>query len=191
MNRHISAEEHQRMTTGVNLPYGPAFHTLTDLWAGSGEVLASYTAASPSEGYRAHPTLTDGALQASASLWLEISDSQPFIPTFIESVRPWRTPAHSGFVHVRSRAVNSQHGVLDVTVTDSSGAVAWELNGCVLRRLRDGKDTGRTLLTTELRGAPLPGAGAQASPLPAPSAVVSACAGRTLSPDLGGGPCQP
>ncbi|WP_328315410.1 SDR family NAD(P)-dependent oxidoreductase [Streptomyces sp. NBC_00388] len=188
MNRHISAEEHQRMTTGVNLPYGPAFHTLTDLWAGSGEVLASYTAASPSEGYRAHPTLTDGALQASASLWLEISDSQPFIPTFIESVRPWRTPAHSGFVHVRSRAVNSQHGVLDVTVTDSSGAVAWELNGCVLRRLRDGKDTGRTLLTTELRGAPLPGAGAQASPLPAPSAVVSACAEelsrRTSAEDL-------
>jgi len=179
MSGHLDADGHRRMLAKSNLPYGPAFRTLTELWTAPGEVLAAYTATVPGDAYRAHPTVIDGALQASASLWTHISDTEPFVPTRIESIRPWQVPATSGFVHVRRRTADSRQGVIDVTITDPLGGIAWELSGCVLRRVRRAKGAGHVVLTTRLRAASLPAPAPVVptpAPLPAPNAVLAACA---------------
>ncbi len=177
--QQITAEQHYRMCARAGLPYGPAFQTLTGLRAGPAEVLAEYRATIDiGAGHVAHPSVLDGALQAGLPL-VTTATPVPFLPVGVEAVRCWQPMPAAGLVHLRSRSITAAEAVWDLTVTNTTGAVALELRGCRLRRFTAGRDPGPVRMTERITAAPLPGVPAEPSPLPPPADVLARCA-----PDL-------
>ncbi|GAA3784427.1 type I polyketide synthase [Streptomyces coacervatus] len=136
----------------VGLTYGAAFRVLTGVCVGDGEVLATYVTDLPLDGYRVHPVILDGALQAALML---PAVQAAFLPVAVEEVRYWRSPGATGHARVRLRSLTERELCADIVITGSDGAVAVELNGFRARRL-DRAGWPITRLVTELRAAPLP-----------------------------------
>lgn len=116
--------------TGVEL--GPSFRVLADIRRGEAEVLARLAvppAAAAERGYRIHPALLDGALQALAVAVLHAADSgAPYVPVGVDAAAltgPVRTAA---WVHAQARATDEGR-VGDVAVLDDAGVVLAELRG--------------------------------------------------------------
>ncbi|WP_116209791.1 type I polyketide synthase [Streptomyces olivoreticuli] len=153
--RVVTGEEHYEAVGRAGLQYGPAFQVLRELRAGDGEVLASYRHDAPAEEYEAHPALLDGALQAGAPLLADaVADGEVYLPASIGAARVWRTPAVSGWIHVRQRSSTANEACWDIVVTDEDGTVSVELQGCRQRRLAASHRTPLISHHTVLRAAP-------------------------------------
>ncbi|GLF95127.1 hypothetical protein SYYSPA8_12540 [Streptomyces yaizuensis] len=174
--RRRTADEHYAECARAQLPYGPAFRTLTALAAGEGEVLADYTATVPlSDRYPAHPTLLDGALQAGMPLLsAEDDDLVPYLPVGIDTVRSWQRLPDSGHIHIMSRPADGADRIWDLTITDADGHIALQALGCRLRRFDAARHSAPSLVTEVMRAAPLPGTPAAPSPLPSPHITLAA-----------------
>ncbi|MFI1801224.1 SDR family NAD(P)-dependent oxidoreductase [Streptomyces sp. NPDC020379] len=171
----VAGEDHYTSLAEAGLAYGPAFRVLRELRVGDAEVLASYHCAPADDGYGGyvvHPALLDGALQAGAPL---IADAESgYLPSGIDRLRQWGTPAEDGLVHVRQRSRTPRSVVWDITVTDEDGTVTLELTGCRLQRLSlPVADRGEEFVTA-LRAAPLPGQPVPAWVPPSPGEIVAA-----------------
>ncbi|MEV0681824.1 SDR family NAD(P)-dependent oxidoreductase [Actinosynnema sp. NPDC050436] len=165
-------DEHYALCARLGLVYGPHFRTLVGgRVGGEGECLAEYAAhTDPGRVHVAHPTILDGALQATVAL--VGSTGQAFLPASAERVCCWERLPATGLIHARERFHDDREAVLDVTVTHLDGTVVLELLGCRLRRF-DGNQAAEPIHVTEvLRAAPLPGTPAPPSPVPPPEIVL-------------------
>ncbi|MGK5730995.1 SDR family NAD(P)-dependent oxidoreductase [Streptomyces sp. URMC 124] len=178
--RHVSGEEHYRTLHAVGLEYGPAFRVLREVRVGPGETLATYRHDEPADGYEAHPSLLDGALQAGLPLITELmaDGRQGYLPCAVEAARVWQRPAPEGAVHVRERSRTGTEVCWDVTVTDADGTVTAELEGCRLRRLDRTRTTPLSRISLVMRAAPHAHVPAGRSPLPPPAGILAAAAPR-------------
>ncbi|MFH8624498.1 SDR family NAD(P)-dependent oxidoreductase [Streptomyces vietnamensis] len=186
MPREMTAADHYTLCARVQLPYGPAFRTLTGLRTGDREALASYAAATDlDDAPLAHPTLLDGALQAGIPLLAAATDPSPagpedapaaFLPVGIDTVRGWQPLPRTGLIHVRLRTHTAREAVWDMTVMAEDGTVALEALGCRLRRFDATRAPAPERLAEVLRAVPLPTSPAAPSPWPAPADTLAACA---------------
>jgi acyl transferase domain-containing protein/NADPH:quinone reductase-like Zn-dependent oxidoreductase/SAM-dependent methyltransferase/acyl carrier protein len=177
MSHLLTADEHYARCAVIDLPYGPAFRTLTELHSGNGEVLAAYRATIDlGDAHPAHPSVLDGALQAGLPLVAALGDDpMTFLPSGFDRVRCWARVPTAGFVHVRAQAIGHREACWDLTITDPDGVVALEVIGGQLRRFDAGGRPAPTWLTEVLRAAPLPGEAHAAAPLQPPAAVLAGC----------------
>ncbi|MFI1801207.1 SDR family NAD(P)-dependent oxidoreductase [Streptomyces sp. NPDC020379] len=180
--RVVSGEAHYEEIGRAGLQYGPAFQVLRELRAGNGEVLAAYRHDAPSEDHEAHPALLDGALQAGAPLIADVvNDGDVYLPAAIGAARVWRTPAASGWIHVRERSLSATEACWDIVVTDEDGTVSVELERCRQRRLTGGHRTPVTLHHTVLRAAPHATEPVTDKPPVTPSGIAAAAADRVAA----------
>ncbi|MFM9607115.1 SDR family NAD(P)-dependent oxidoreductase [Streptomyces niveiscabiei] len=165
-----------RVAAEAGLDLGPAFQVLTDVFPGEREALAAFRCALPADGYRAHPTLLDGVLQAGlfAGLHNGLQDDALMLPAAIDTVRLWHDPPAQGWVHARCREVSPFEASYDLTATDEHGRVVLEIEGCRLRRV-ERVTTAPQRLETVLRAAPKPSE-PFVSALPSPSRLLAASA---------------
>ncbi|MFF7690230.1 SDR family NAD(P)-dependent oxidoreductase [Streptomyces syringium] len=131
----MDGAEHYARIARAGLPYGPAFRVLTGLTVSETEVLASYALDLPIAGFRAHPAILDGALQAGAPLLAAADPTTPFLPTEIARARLWQSPPATGWIYVQSRGTGATEACWDVTLLDDRGQTTAQLQGCRLRRL--------------------------------------------------------
>ncbi|MFJ9845110.1 amino acid adenylation domain-containing protein [Kitasatospora sp. NPDC101155] len=131
--------------------YGPAQRSLTGLRtgtdaAGRPQALAELrlpASADPLAGCLLHPAVLDGALQATAGLWLGADgeadrSAKPALPFAIERVDVRRATPARGSAWVRYRSGSgpaAARPLLDVTVFDERGRVCAELSGLSTRAL--------------------------------------------------------
>jgi acyl transferase domain-containing protein/NADPH:quinone reductase-like Zn-dependent oxidoreductase/acyl carrier protein len=162
-----SADMHYKALVDNGIMHGPAFQVLTEFRLGEGELLASYRAEQPLNGYLAHPVVTDGALQAGAPLLAEVAGDGLFLPVHLAAVRRWHAPASEGYLHVRLVRANSREAIWDVRVTDLDGRVSMELDGCRLRRFDHQAAEPPALQELVLRAAPRAAAAPVRLPAPA------------------------
>ncbi|MGK5499107.1 acyltransferase domain-containing protein, partial [Streptomyces sp. URMC 125] len=163
----LPATEHYRGLADSGIAHGPAFQVLTGFRLGDGEALASYRTDQTTDGYLAHPVITDGAMQAGAPLLAESAGGALFLPAHLTAARLWHTPAPEGHLHVRLVRANSREAVWDVLVTDPDGRVSMELEGCLLRRFDQQTAEPAVLREMVLRAAPHRAAAPVRLPAPA------------------------
>ncbi|MGW1871195.1 SDR family NAD(P)-dependent oxidoreductase [Streptomyces mauvecolor] len=169
-----SVADHYAALSRAGVRYGPAFHVLTDLRAGDGEVLSAYQLQADTTGYLAHPALVDGALQTGCRLLGGRDDVRLFLPVGIEGARLWREPASSGYVHARAVVLGEREAVWDLQVLDPDGRVSLELTGCRLRRFDHEGTRLPALHEVALRALPVPGGPGPCPALPAPAQLLAA-----------------
>ncbi|MCS0636904.1 SDR family NAD(P)-dependent oxidoreductase [Streptomyces sp. LP05-1] len=158
----------------VGLQLGPSFRVLETLRTGAGRSLASYRHEAPGDPYTVHPGLLDGALQAGVALLVDrLEQGHAYLPATIEAVRVWGTPAQAGLIEVTERSRTDDEVCWDLLVTDASGAVTAQVEGCRLRRAQSRHRGALGTVHTELRAAPHPGPVAAPGPLPEPARLLA------------------
>ncbi|MGY0231152.1 SDR family NAD(P)-dependent oxidoreductase [Longispora urticae] len=168
----VDLDRHYAMCEEAGLDYGPAFRPLTQLLSGDGQVLAGYTATmAGTDAHPAHPTLLDGALQAGLTL-IESDVPVLYLPVGFERVRSWQPLPESGVIHVRTRSRDEHQITWDVTIADTEGHVALQLEGCRLRRVDAATDE-ITQLTTVLHATEPFTAVPSRTPWPNPAATLA------------------
>ncbi|MBQ1098887.1 SDR family NAD(P)-dependent oxidoreductase [Streptomyces sp. b94] len=132
---------------GLGLAYGPSQRSLTELRTGRAaeggrQVLAELRlpeAAEPLHGGLMHPSILDGALQATIGLWLGDGGSAalalPFALTCAEAVAVTPATAYAWIRHRPGSGTDRASAQLDVTVVDEQGRVCAELTGLSSRPL--------------------------------------------------------
>jgi len=172
LDREFLGEEHYAECTRLGLVYGPQFRTLVrGRLRETHECLAEYAAPTdPGPAHVAHPTILDGALQATVPL--AGSTGQTFLPASVEHGRCWERLPAKGLIHARVRSRDHREVVMDVAIAHPDGTIALELTGCHLRRFDADQESAPVLVTEVLRAAPLPGTPAAPSPLPEPAVVL-------------------
>ncbi|MDG9702555.1 type I polyketide synthase [Streptomyces sp. DH37] len=188
----VDAARHYEEAARAGLEYGPSFRVLTRLWAGEGEVLAEYgrEPSARDDGYEAHPTVLDGALQAASPLLTALSGGRAYVPTAIAAARVWDRLPDRGLIHARSVSHGLRDAVLDLTVADGDGRVVAELAGCRLRGVAAGRTEELQQVTQVLRAAPREGDHQDGPvPFPAPArllrAVTRSAEGKERQDDRG------
>ncbi|MFI8933379.1 SDR family NAD(P)-dependent oxidoreductase [Streptomyces sp. NPDC053474] len=166
-----AAQDHYARCAEAGLTYGPLLRVLHDLRTTADTVTARY-ALPPSDdtAFHAHPVVMDAALQAALALLPD--DGRVYLPVAAGAVRCWHTPDAVGLIDVRARAITSDEGIVDVTVTDARGAVALEMTGVRLKALDERRRRPTEYYTTELRAVPL-------AAVPAPAITASELARAT------------
>jgi len=136
----VASDAHVQHLRGRGLDFGPSLLGVAEIHRRDGEALARVRlAATPVDGFRLHPALLDGCLQAvAAALPGADAGGDPFLPVGIDAVVVRdRLPAEV-WSHVTVREGAGRGGdtlVADVRVLDDAGRVLAELRGLTLRRL--------------------------------------------------------
>ncbi|MGY1495115.1 SDR family NAD(P)-dependent oxidoreductase [Streptomyces sp. QTS52] len=132
---------------GLGLDYGPSQRSLTELRTGRDpegrrQVLAELRlpeAAEPLHGGLLHPSILDGALQATIGLWLgdggSVAPALPFALTRAEAFAASPTIAYAWIRHQLGSGTDRASARLDVTVVDEQGRVCADLTGLSSRPL--------------------------------------------------------
>ncbi|MEI5098505.1 type I polyketide synthase [Streptomyces sp. PmtG] len=166
-----AVQAHYARCAEAGLTYGPLLRVLQDLRTTADTVTARYTLPpSDDAAFHAHPVVMDAALQAALALLPD--DGRIYLPVAVGAVRCWHTPGVVGLIDVRARAITSDEGVVDVTVTDAHGAVALEMTEVRLKALDERHRRSTEYYTTELRAVPL-------AAVPAPAVTASELAQET------------
>ncbi|NHI05599.1 polyketide synthase modules-related protein [Streptomyces sp. KO7888] len=148
---------------GLGLEYGPSQRSLTELRTGRDaeggrQVLAELRlpeAAEPLHGGLMHPSILDGALQATMGLWLGDGGSAalalPFALARADAVAVTPATAYAWIRHRPGSGTDRASARLDVTVVDERGRVCAELTGLSSRPL-PGAETAGTVETAGTAG---------------------------------------
>lgn len=172
----VDAEECYRVFGAMGVAYGPAYRSIGELRTGRddrGEALVLARLDLPACVRDAagrellHPSLMDGALQASVGL-LDLAGSSPpqlAVPWFLEKLVMLSPPPDRAWVLVRARAPGAGQGRiaadLDLDVCDEEGRVCVRLSGLQTRPLPAAAVPLQTSGTQEV-GEPSAGAGVTA-----------------------------
>ncbi|MEX3605205.1 MAG: SDR family NAD(P)-dependent oxidoreductase [Burkholderia sp.] len=124
----------------VNIEYGPSFRAVQRIWVGEGQALAQLRlpaeALEDSEAYVLHPSLLDGALQASIGLAMVQAtqgDGEPMLslPFALDSLVLHRPCPNETWVWIRPTpgAQSSRVRKLDLDLCDAQGRVCIALRG--------------------------------------------------------------
>ncbi|HEX8620323.1 MAG TPA: SDR family NAD(P)-dependent oxidoreductase, partial [Thermoanaerobaculia bacterium] len=141
VQRHLAPSEVYAACAEIGLLYGPAFHAITAVHQGAGEVLADLrlpVAATNAVDYVLHPSLLDGALQACVGLLGLSSNGGPRLPFALDSVR-LLAPCVAEMRAWARYAAGSEAGdrvvKLDIDLCDVDGRVCVELRGFATRAM--------------------------------------------------------
>jgi acyl transferase domain-containing protein/enoyl-CoA hydratase/carnithine racemase/acyl carrier protein len=131
--------------SAVGIEYGPAFRSIQRLWLGRNGAEERYllaelelpaALAATREQYLLHPSVMDGALQATMALSLadsRVGACKAHLPFALEEIEiRHRSPARA-FVCIRERADRLQK--LDIDISDENGRVCARLHGLTSRPL--------------------------------------------------------
>ncbi len=127
----------------MGLAYGPAFRAITSILRGNGEVLAQLRLPDTVVvgDYVLHPSVMDGALQASAGLLTdEAESSPPRLPFALETLRVLWPCSAEMFAWVRfTPDVHPGTAVvkLEIDLCDARGIVCVQMRGLALRALNE------------------------------------------------------
>jgi acyl transferase domain-containing protein/thioesterase domain-containing protein/acyl carrier protein len=114
------------------MAYGPAFQTLATLAVGANEAIARL-AERPGDGFRVHPAVLDGALQALGAALASTGDDRVRLPVRLGRVT-LGAPRAPAWAHARVRTPDSSGDVRgDVTLYDEAGAAVVALADVALR----------------------------------------------------------
>jgi acyl transferase domain-containing protein/enoyl-CoA hydratase/carnithine racemase/acyl carrier protein/SAM-dependent methyltransferase len=131
--------------TRMGLLYGPAFRAVTGIERGDGQLLARLripaSIVSTSAEYVLHPSVMDGALQASVAL-MNDSAGLPRVPFALESLRVLAPCAAEMVAWVRYTPGGQNLLKLDVDLCDGRGNVCAQFRGLSLRPLTTGSLNG-------------------------------------------------
>lgn len=123
----------------LGMHYGPAFRSVTELACGIDEVLARlalpHAAARAGGDFTLHPSVMDGALQASLALYGEQRDGGTAIPFALDRVDVLRPTAREMWAHIRQRPSSGTIRKIDIDLADDSGAICVRLVGFSVRIL--------------------------------------------------------
>ncbi|HXH41922.1 MAG TPA: SDR family NAD(P)-dependent oxidoreductase [Thermoanaerobaculia bacterium] len=130
---------------GMGLLYGPAFQGITAIHMGSGQLLARLrmpdAVAGSSGDYVLHPSLMDGALQASVAL-IDDSSGRARVPFALESLLIVSPCTAEMVAWVRYSPGSHNVVKLDVDLCDERGNVCVQMHGLSLRPLSHEISTG-------------------------------------------------
>ncbi len=161
----------------LGLLLGPAFRALGDVLLGEREGLAPYRGDVSITGYRAHPALLDGGMQAGAGVMAAAGGNAAlFLPVAVDAARLWRDLPSAGWIHVRLREFGELEASWDVTFAEEDGRIALELEGCRLRRFVSSAMRVQKLETV-LRASPCPD-DVSPSALPTPQTLLETTESR-------------
>ncbi|MFD9789950.1 SDR family NAD(P)-dependent oxidoreductase [Streptomyces sp. NPDC059070] len=168
-----TADELYGLYANVGMEYGPAHRSLAGLGVGADaegrpQVLAELrlpAAAEPVDRYRLHPSIVDGALQATIGLGLSAAAragqaGRPALPFALQGLLaagPTPATAYAWIRHQDGSRPDAPSAKLDVTVLDERGRVCVELTGLSARVLPGGPGE-----------RPVPVAAPQPAPAPLP-----------------------
>ena len=157
-DEEVSSDECYARLNRLGLAYGPAQQGMSELHigrdeAGRPQVLAGLALPSQVQetaaAYVLHPSVLDGALQASVGLEFGgAADSRVFLPFAVEQVRIFGASPARGFAWVRYSAgcaAGDAVRKLDIDVCDEQGLVSVQLCGFSTRAV-EGLKPGGTLL---------------------------------------------
>jgi acyl transferase domain-containing protein len=123
----------------LGMHYGPAFRSVTELACGVDEVLARlalpHAAARAGGDFMLHPSVMDGALQASLALYGEQIDGGTAIPFALDRVDVLRPTAREMWAHIRQRPSSGAIRKIDIDLADDSGTICVRLVGFSVRLL--------------------------------------------------------
>ena len=122
----------------IGISYGTFFQALSQLWEGSGEALGLLELPAEHQAdfhrYFFHPTIMDGALQATIGLTGTPRNGQPVLPFGVEEVELIRPLTTRGYAYVTP---GRQALEFDVTIVDDTGLVSAKIHGAAFRQLKD------------------------------------------------------
>ena len=122
----------------IGICYGTFFQALTQLWEGQQEALGLLELPSVHESdfheYFLHPTIMDGALQATIGLTGAPRSGQPVLPFGVEEVELFHPLKSRSYAHVTPGRQALQ---FNVTITDESGLVCAKIHGAAFREMKD------------------------------------------------------
>ncbi|MGL6097065.1 MAG: beta-ketoacyl synthase N-terminal-like domain-containing protein, partial [Fimbriiglobus sp.] len=156
---HRDRDEIYARVRAEGIDFGPTFQGLRQVWTGDGEALAEL-APPPGDGiekYLLHPTILDGAIQASVGLVAKSygHKKRPMLPFSVEELTIFAPLTPVCYSYVRQTAGSEGSVKLNVTIVDPTGRP--------LAFLRD----------VYLRAVALPQASASPVSLPAAAPVVT------------------
>ncbi|WP_433381550.1 amino acid adenylation domain-containing protein [Streptosporangium sp. CA-115845] len=144
----ITGAEVYDLYARVGMDYGPALRSVVSLGAGRDaaggpQVLAELrlpAGAEPLDRYRLHPSILDGALQATIGLTLAAYrtgelPADPALPFAVHEVASVSATPATAFAWIRHQPGSGSSARLDVTLFDEHGRVFAELNGVNTRVL--------------------------------------------------------
>ena len=153
--REISAKECYAAFEKMGLNYGPAHRAIDSLLVMENEVLANLllpsSVADTLNSYVLHPSLLDGALQASLGLFLKnetVSSLKLRLPYALDSIEILGACASSMLAWIRqaSRDPSSPDEKLDIDLCDASGNISVRMRGLSLQEVADESENIGTLL---------------------------------------------
>ncbi|HYJ85573.1 MAG TPA: SDR family NAD(P)-dependent oxidoreductase, partial [Pyrinomonadaceae bacterium] len=122
----------------MGICYGTFFQALSQLWEGPREALGLLELPSEHDSdfheYFLHPTIMDGALQATIGLTGAPRSGQPVLPFGVEEVELLRPLKRRGYAYVTPGRQPLQ---FNVTIVDDTGLVCVEIHGAAFRELKD------------------------------------------------------
>ncbi|WP_412080891.1 SDR family NAD(P)-dependent oxidoreductase [Streptomyces sp. MCL20-2] len=152
-DRTLQGSDVYELYARAGMEYGPAQQSLVELGVGSDEegrpqVLAELrlpAAADRADRYRLHPSIIDGALQATIGLLpaarlSDGEDARPALPFALQGMEAVAETSASAYAWLRHQPGSERDAAperLDVTVFDESGQVCAELTGLSTRALVD------------------------------------------------------
>ncbi|MGW1545391.1 SDR family NAD(P)-dependent oxidoreductase [Streptomyces sp. NPDC002346] len=150
----FTADDLYDLYANVGMEYGPAHRSLAGLGVGADgegrpQVLAELrlpAAAEPVDRYRLHPSIVDGALQATIGLGLSAGarteqagrPALPFALQGLTAAGPTPATAYAWIRHQDGSSPDAASAKLDVTILDERGQVCVELTGLSARVLPGG-----------------------------------------------------
>jgi myxalamid-type polyketide synthase MxaB len=151
----VAVEDVYARMAARRIEYGESFRVLRSLALGPAEVFGEL-ALPPSvslDGYRLHPALVDGCLQALGAKFLDLDPPVSFLPVGIDRVRFYRSPGRTARCHGVLRGpltAASQTMISDLVLVDDEGERVAELEGVRAVRVDLGQLDGAELAAYEL-----------------------------------------
>ncbi|MEJ2417505.1 MAG: SDR family NAD(P)-dependent oxidoreductase [Exilibacterium sp.] len=150
-HQNLSAEQCYRDFAAMGIDYGPAHRAIQSLQVGAGQVLAKLSLpevlSDSRDRFGLHPSLLDGALQASVGLLSPGGPQRPIVPFALGSLailtpgKPvawaWVRRADSRLKDSRGNGKGNSTSIetFDIDLCDARGEVCLRLRGLVCRRL--------------------------------------------------------
>lgn len=154
----LSANDCYRIFSQMGIFYGPAHRSIERIWTGNGEVLARLklpdTVSSSRGDYHLHPSLMDGAFQASLGLsadWEGLAGEETasaVVPFSIACLKSFGECSGSVWAWIRPSAVAARDDswVVDIDLCGEDGSVSVQMKEVTFRRLDDRSEAPKTLL---------------------------------------------
>ncbi len=141
----LTGQQCYEIFSQMGIDYGPGHRAIEEVYLGEGVAVAKLVLPSAvketSDGFVLHPTMMDGALQASLGLVLTAGASAPLVPFALEELEVYAGCVPRMWVLLR------RSGSLDIDCCDEEGNVCVRLKGYFSRELKgEGTKTEETML---------------------------------------------